>query len=362
MLNKSMTNLPKITDLEIKPGDKVIVRADLDVDLPAGRQVLEKVNETELLRLNALLPTLNYLLEKKSKIIIIGHRGRPEGVRVENLSLKPVCEKLSELLGKKIEFIPDVLPETITRNLVMLENLRFEKREEENDEEFAKSLAGLADFFVNEAFGSSHRNHASIIGISKLLPHAAGLRFEREIENLSKALVNPCLPAGRAQKPVVIIISGVKKDKIEYMNDIITFADKILIGGRLPEYLNQLPITNYQLPIKNKIILADLIADKEDITLHSVEKFKEEIAKAKTIILAGVPGKYEDEGHRQGTKEVFKAVADSDAFKIVGGGDSIVAIYMFNIQDKFNWVSVGGGAMLEFLAKGTLPGIEALLN
>jgi phosphoglycerate kinase len=348
-------NLPQLKNAVLE-NKKVIIRADLDVDFDGG--------ETELLRLNVLIPTLNYLLSKNAKIIIIGHKGRPsfaeasagkpEGAEMEKFSLRPVCQKLSELLGKEIKFIPEVLPKLIDKDLVMLENLRFDKREEENNEEFAKTLASYADIYVNEAFGSSHREHASVVGIPKFIPKYAGIRLSQEIENLSKAIENPA-------RPVVTIISGVKKDKLGYIDNIAKFSDKILIGGRLPEYIEQMANDKFQIS-NNKLILANLIADKEDITLHSVENFKTEIVKAKTIILAGVPGRYEDEGHRQGTKEVFEAVAVSNAFKIAGGGDSIVAIYMFKLQDKFNWISVGGGAMLEFLANGTLPGIDALLH
>ncbi|MEK7536493.1 MAG: phosphoglycerate kinase, partial [Patescibacteria group bacterium] len=162
-------------------------------------------------------------------------------------------------------------------------------------------------------------------------------------------------------KPLVILISGVKKDKLEMIEPLSNLADKILVGGRLPDFLgdNTISVRNQN----GKVIIGNLVMDKEDITVNTIEKFKQEIAKAKTIVLAGVLGKYEDEGHSQGTKAIFDAVGEAPAtFKIVGGGDSLVAIAKYNLQEKFDWISVGGGAMLEFLTKKTLVGIEALLN
>jgi phosphoglycerate kinase len=317
--------LPTLQSLDITPGKRVMVRADLDVDT---------TKSDEIFRLKTLIPTLQYLADKQAKIVIIGHFSRPEGKVVESMRLVPVEQKLREMA-------PNI-------NFTMLENLRFDPGEESNDPVFAQKLAAQADFYVNESFATSHRAHASIVGLPKLLPHAAGLRFVEEVANIGKVLENP-------EKPVIAIISGIKKDKLDYVEEFKKFCDQILIGGRLPEFLGE----DYQ---SDKVIVAKLVQDKEDITLNSIDLFKTEIAKAGTIILAGACGKYEDPGHLQGTKEVFEAVANSSAYKIVGGGDSLCVIGMFNFFDKFNWVSVGGGAMLEFLAKGTLPGIEALLS
>lgn len=317
-------NLPKLENQELKE-KKVLVRADLDV------------TEGENYRLEALLPTLKYLSSQSAKIILLGHRGRPEGKIVEELKMKPVEEELRKM-AEGIEF-------------EVKENLRFDPGEEANNSAFTQNLASLGDFYVNESFATSHRNAASITGLPKLLPHAAGLRFEKEIENLSKVLENP-------KKPVVFLISGLKEDKLSSVEPLEKIADKILIAGRLPDYLGD----DHPLRKDSKVIVADLIADKEDITLNSVEKFKEEINKAGTIVVAGPMGKYEDEGHRQGTKGVFEAIANSSAFKIAGGGDSVAAINLLGLASKFDWISVGGGAMLEFLVKGTLPGIQALLG
>jgi phosphoglycerate kinase len=323
-----MINLPKIDDADLEK-KRVLVRADLDVNITKSEEVY---------RLEALLPTLRYLSEKNCIITLIGHRGRPEGKVDEAFSLKPVEAKLREI-------VPDI-------DFTMQENLRFDPGEESNDPEYAKKLCEGQDFFVNEAFAASHREHASIVGIPKILPYAAGIRLSQEIENLSKVLESP-------KRPLVAIISGVKKDKLEMIPALEKICDKVLVGGRLPDYLGaDKSIREYK--DEDKIIVANLVMDKEDITLHSIDRFKSEIAKAKTIILAGVPGKYEDPGHMQGTKEVFEAVARSDAFRVVGGGDSLVAITLLHLENKFDWISVGGGAMLEFLVKGTLPGIVAL--
>ena len=319
-----MINLPKLTDLDVS-NKKVLVRADLDIDV------------TETYRLEALLPTLKYLSSKSSKIILIGHRGRPDGKVVEEFKMKPVENELRKIASG----IP----------FEILENLRLDPGEEANDLEYAKNLALLGDVYVNEAFGNSHRDHASIVGLPKLLPHAAGLRFVEEVNNLSKVFDNP-------KRPVLFIVGGVKKDKLDYIDNIKSIADKILVGGRLPAYLQD---TGY-LILDTKIIIANLLPDKEDITINSMIKFEEEIAKAGAIVLTGPMGKYEDPGHRQGTVRIFKATANSKALKIAGGGDTELAISLLELRGQFDWISVGGGAMLEFLAKRTLPGIEALLH
>lgn len=341
-----MINLPKLSDLDVN-GKKVLVRLDLDI------------SEGGDLRLEAALPTLNYLLDKKAKIIIIGHKGRPEGKIDNSLSLSETAKKLSELLGKPINFVYDIAGAEAKEEagklkegeVICLENLRFDSREEANDETFAKALAGLADFYVNDAFASSHREHASIVGIPKYLPHAAGLRLEKEIETLGKDF----------DKPVVVLISGIKKDKVEMAKKLAEIYDLVLVGGRLPEYFGDQALESVRTQT-GKLILGNLNMDKEDISLNTIERFGKEITKAKTIILAGVLGKYEDEGHSQGTQKVFTAVANSSAIKIVGGGDSIAAISKYGLTEKFNWISTGGGAMIEFLINKSLPGIEALIH
>jgi phosphoglycerate kinase len=330
--------LPRIDELDLK-GKKVLVRADLDIS------EVDKEN----FRLECLLPTLKYLSEQNCSIIVIGHRGRPSEIPdgktkeqvQEELSLKSVSEALEALLKKRWgeEKVKNL-------NMQMMENLRFNLGEEENDVSFTKHLAESGEVYINEAFAISHREHASIVGLPKFMPHAAGFRFLEEVENLSKVFENPV-------RPVVAIISGIKKDKMDYIEPFKEFTDKILIAGRLPEFM---PEDNAD----PKLLIAKLLPDKEDITIHSIENFIDEIKKAKTIIVSGPIGKYEEEGHRMGTERVFYAVANSSAFKVAGGGDTISALNLLGLRDKFDWLSVGGGAMLEFLTKKTLPGIDVL--
>jgi 3-phosphoglycerate kinase len=239
---------------------------------------------------------------------------------------------------------------------VVKENLRFNPGEEGNDENFAKEIASWGDAYVNEAFASSHRDHASIVGVPKLLPHAAGFRFEKEVETLSKVFEN-------AEHPVVFLLSGVKEDKLNYLEGIKKISDKVLIGGRLPDYMGDEKLVSVRSRRENEqVIVGNLTMDKEDITLNTIERFEKEIAKAKTTVVSGPLGKYEDEGHRQGTEKVFKAIAASPAYKIAGGGDTEKALQVLSVVEGFDWISVGGGAMLEFLTKKTLPGIEALFK
>lgn len=322
-------NLPKLTDIDVA-GKRVLLRADLDIDIG------------ETYRLEAIVPTLKYLSSKSAKITVIGHLGRPGGKVVEQLKIAPVAEALKKVSGG-IEF-------------EVLENLRFNPGEETGDINFAKELAGKGDIYINEAFATSHRNSASITTLPKLLPHAAGMRFAEEVENLSKVFENPA-------KPVIFVIGGSKDDKKEYIQALEPLADKILVGGRLPEYYGDQALESVRnVPDGAKLIIANLNQDKEDITLNSIERFEKEIESAGTIVLAGPMGRYEDAGHRQGTERVFKKVSESSAFKIVGGGDSLSVLSLYSLKDKFDWVSVGGGAMLEFLGRRTLPGIEALIK
>lgn len=336
-----MIKLPELEDSDIS-GKRVLLRLDLDVD-------------EDYSRIEAAKETFDILKEKNCKVIAIGHYGRPEGTSNEKYSLKRLFPIVEKITGMRTDFCQEAVGEkakyavesTSPGNILLLENLRFYPGEEKNDPEFVKDLASLGEFYVNEAFAVCHREHASITGLSFVLPHAAGVRLQEEIEVLSGILENP-------KRPVVAVVSGVKKDKIDRIESILDKVDRVLVGGRLPLYYGE------NNPNPEKMIMAKLVPDTEDITLHSIERFKEEIAKAGTIILAGVPGKYEDEGHRQGTKEVFNAIANSTAFKVAGGGDAEAAITLLGLNDKFDWISVGGGSFLEFLAKGTLPGIEAL--
>jgi phosphoglycerate kinase len=350
-----MVNLPKLEDLDIT-GKRVIVRADLDVDVSEG---------VVPLRIKALKLTLDYLLGKQCKVIVIAHKGKPKGTFIKELSLREVSETLSSSIGKKIDFCDEVVGKSVKEKagklnpgeILVIENLRFDLREEEGDLGFAQEIASLGECYINESFAESHREVSSIVKIPELLPHGAGLRFIDEVRNLSRVLDNP-------KRPLVMVISGVKEDKLSYMESLSKIADKILIGGRLPDFIDR-ENSDIQLPRSDdeKIIVAQLNQDKEDITIRSIEKFEEEIGKGGTVVVSGPLGKFEDEGHRLGTERVFKAtVANKNAFKVAGGGDTESAISILKMEAQFDWVSVGGGAMLEYLAKGTLPGIQALIN
>jgi phosphoglycerate kinase len=317
-----MMNLPKLTDIDVA-GKRVLLRLDLDTN-----------PDPSDLRIKASKETVEYLHSKNSKVIIIGHKGRPDGKVDESLSLKPF--------------------ESLFPDCEIKENLRFNPGEETNDEAYAHEIASWGDVFVNDAFASSHRAHASIVGVPKFLPHAIGLHFALEIEHLENVFENP-------KRPLIFLISGAKEDKISYITKFEEIADKVLVGGRLPDMLGDRGLESVRTQ-NGKVIVGNLGMDKEDITLNTIERFEKEISEANTIVVSGPLGKFEDTGHRQGTERVVKAVAMSHATKIAGGGDTEAALKLFGVIDSFDWVSVGGGAMLEFLSKKSLPGIEALLK
>lgn len=320
-------------------GKRVVLRGDLDVKV--GTEVVE--ND----RLRFLVDDVGKILDKgPAKIVLIGHRGRPprEGAGVLEFSLKPLKNYLSEKLGMEVGFVSGI--EEAEGKVLLVENLRFFEGEEKNEEEFSKRISALGDLYVNDAFGSSHREHASIVGVPKFLPHLAGPHFLEEVKNLGRVIDKP-------KKPVVFVVSGAKEGKLDYLDDIKKRADRVLVGGLLPTLLPE----DYK---DEKVVLARLIADREDITINSAERFEEIIESAGTVVVSGPLGKFEEEGHRQGTKRVFEAVAKSGAFRVAGGGDTEAALELLDLKDGFDWVSTGGGAALHFLAKGTLPGIEAL--
>jgi phosphoglycerate kinase len=312
-----MINLPTVDILNFF-GKNVLVRGDFDVE------------NGENPRADSIREMVRYLFGKNAaKIKVIGHTETDYDLAFQ----------------LKNEF----------PNIEFDSGLRKNPGEKENNIEFARDLAVGWNIYINESFATSHRQHASIVTLPKVIKGnggdvCVGIRFQKEIENLNKVISDP-------KRPVIMAISGIKEDKLSYIEPFCKFADKILIGGKLPDLLNQEVINN------EKIIIADLIADREDVTIHSIEKFEDEISKAGTVVVSGPVGKFEDEGHRQGTEMVFRSVvANKDAFKLAGGGDTERAIQILDVVDGFDWISVGGGAMLEFLANGTLPGIEALMG
>lgn len=334
--------LPDLRDFDLT-GKKVLLRTDYDVPLRSAQGKLEVGDDT---RIQDSLPTINLLLSKKAKIILLSHLGRPEGKVVPELSLEPVVKSLTSLLYRN-EVKSTGNGWQIGEEIVLLENLRFDPGEEENSPEFAKELASQGDFFVNDAFAASHREHASIVGLPRLLPHAAGLDLLEEVRVLSKILESP-------KRPVVIILGGVKKDKLEIVPGLLSWADRVLIGGKLADYPKAKNLGNHHLKV------AVLTKSGEDVTIESAEKFIEEIRGAGTIIWSGPLGRVEDSVFEKGTKIFAEAMAESSAFRVVGGGDTEAALTKFGLVDKIDYISSGGGAMLEFLANGDLPGLKAL--
>ena len=337
--------LPTISDFNLK-GKRVLLRADLDV------------SPKDDWRLQLLKPTLDHLIKSGAKTIIIGHRGRPQGVDGA-FSLLPVAKKLEHIVKKEIQFIYDItgkethdeIGKMQNGYIVMLENLRFDKGEEENDPEFVKRLASLGDFYLNESFADCHREHSSIVGLPKLLPHAVGFRLQKEVENLGHILENP-------RHPVVVIIGGSKTEKAKYIDKLLDSVDWVLAGGILPYVVSSYCRSKDG---KTCVAAAHLTPSGGDIDQASATNFAAIARVAGTIVWNGPLGEYEKKEYRSGTEIMAKAVAKNrDAYKIVGGGDTISALKKIGVLEKMDWVSTGGGAMLEYLAYGTLPGIEAL--
>jgi phosphoglycerate kinase len=349
-------NLPKIENIDLS-GKRIFVRLDLDVPLDKKDNSDGKFGYVirDSSRLDTSRETINILLENGAKqVYLAGHIGRPDG---EGKYISTFCllKPLSEIYNKPVTFQPimnenssqeNIDPmDGVTHQLVLLKNLRADSREMKNDSTFSRTLANLADLYVNESFAESHREAASIVGIPKYIPHAAGIHFVREVENLSRVFENP-------KKPVIVILGGAKEDKLSYIEGFKSFADTIHIVGALPKFMEESK--------DSKVVIANLLPDKEDITITSIERIEQDVAKAGTVILVGPIGKYEEEGHRLGTQRVFEALGKSSAFKVAGGGDTESAITLLGFAKAFSWISIGGGASLELLTKHTLPGIEAL--
>lgn len=323
-------------------GKRVLLRLDLDIKVVRVR-ARERVMED--FRLKASIPTFKYLIDHGAKkIVVLGHRGRPEGKIVDSLSLNPIGKYLEKLLIKELG-----KEKVKNTDVFMLENLRFNPGEEENDTEFAKELTKEGDVYVNEAFGASHREHASIVELPCLLPHAAGLRLQEEVETLSQVLNNP-------KQPVVFVLGGGKMDKAILVDKLLNRGEFVLVGGVLSEKL-----TSYCREKDGRmcVVAARLTHGGEDITPDSARNFAEIIKSAGTVIWNGPLGDI-DSGFWEGTQIIADAVADSRGYKIVGGGDTVRALNTLGFLDKMNWISTGGGAMLEFLAYGDLPGLKAL--
>lgn len=323
----------------------VLVRGDLDVEV-------EKDHVVEDFRLRMMLPTLKYLLKMNAKIVVCGHLGRPEGYDI-TYTLSPIVKWFSEFLGIAVGFSenwytnPQEVRSLLTKDrVVVLQNLRFYAEEEENRAPFVRLLASFADVYVNEAFSASHRDHASIVGVPRLLPAYAGLRLSEEVKELKAIRENPA-------RPLVMIMGGGKADtKVPIVSGMSTYADTILLGGKLMFAKELEGIKGVRFPV-------DAIGI-EDIGPKSAELFETYIDKAATIVWNGPMGVYEKEEFSHGTRRIAEAVLNSGARTVIGGGDTIAAMNAFGLLKKFDFVSTGGGAMLEYLGEGTLPGLEAL--
>lgn len=322
-------------------GKRVLLRADLDVPLKS-----DEIGEDY--RLKALLPTIKYLLDQKARVLIIGHAGRPGGKPDPSLSLKPVSDWFSKELNQEVEFINE-LPITNYQlpNIALLENLRFWEGEEKNDPVFAEKLAELGDIFVNDAFAASHRAHASIAGITKHLPSFAGLRLEEEVRELGGILENP-------DRPLVFVLGGAKTEtKMPLVPDFARIADRVILGGLL--------MFDKKLEGTPRVVFPTDAADAYDIGPESIKLFVQIIKDAKTVVWNGPLGKWEDNRYEIGTRAIAEELAILDTAKtVVGGGDTIAALNAFGLLKDMDYVSMGGGAMLEFLAGKKLPGLEAL--
>lgn len=386
-----------VRDLDVA-GKKVLVRVDFNVPLN------DKGEITDDTRITASLPTIQYLLEQKAAVILMAHLGRPKGQIKPELSLAPVAKHLGKLLGKKILFAPDCVGEAAQAaasklkpgHILLLENLRFHKEEEKNDMEFAEKLASLADLYVNDGFGVSHRAHASVEGVTHFLPAAAGFLLEREIQYVGQAVTNPL-------HPFVAIIGGAKvSDKIGVISNLLDKVDTLLIGGGMAntflaaqgykmgkslveedkldlakELLAKAKKNKVNMLLPTDLVMAAAFApDAEhvtekvknlnqaymalDIGAETSKAYAEALADAKMIVWNGPMGVFEMDAFCKGTEAVAKAVAKSRATSIVGGGDSVAAIEKLGLAKRITHISTGGGASLEYLEGKVLPGVAAL--
>jgi phosphoglycerate kinase len=342
--------MKKIQEAQLE-NKKVLLRVDFNVALENGKV-------KEIFKIKAAQETINYLLEKKSKVALISHLGRPNGEKKLEFSLGQMINDVQDVLGVKIKFVSDCIGGEVFKaieslsdgEIALLENVRFYAGDEDNDENFSKDLAVGFDIFINDAFSVCHRDQASVTGVTKFLPSYAGLRLQKEVEEMEKIKNN-------FERPAVAIIGGAK---IETKLPVIKFFeekyDNILVGGKIAnEALDQ------KIQFGEKVILpVDFVDDRLDIGEKTLEKFKEIISRAKTIAWNGPTGKFEEEKYAVSSNEVLKAVLISSAYTVVGGGETLEILEKNNAMEKINFVSTGGGAMLEYLSGGKMPGIEVL--
>lgn len=382
-------------------GRRVLMRVDFNVPLD------DKRNITSDKRIVASLPSIKYVIENGGRLILMSHLGRPKGDPSPEFSLDVVAKKLSELLGREVKFVNDctgadtekAVTDLKDGEILLLENVRFHKEEEKNDPEFAKKLAALGDIYINDAFGTAHRAHASTEGVCKYIKKcAAGFLMNKELQFLGKLLANP-------DKPFIAILGGAKvSDKIKVINNLLNIVDGMIIGGGMAytfikaqgKNIGKSICDNNDIPVAKEILKKaldknipiylpiDHIVAKEfredaesmevlrdsidegwqgmDIGPKTIEKFRNVILKSKTIFWNGPMGVFEFEKFSKGTLEIGKAIAESGAVSIVGGGDSASALKKLKLTDKMTHVSTGGGASLEFMEGVELPGVAALTD
>lgn len=340
-----------ISDLKDFHDKTVIVRIDTDVDIKNGKII----DDT---RLVSSLETIKYITSHHGNVILIGHSGRPEGKVNLEYTLKPVAEWFAkEFTGEaKDTSFATFSGWVITPHISLLENLRFYKEEEENDATFAKNLASLGNIFVNEAFAVSHRKHASLYSVSEHLPSYAGFHLQKEVEALSHVLKNP-------KRPFAILIGGAKLEtKLPLVEKMHKIADFVLVGGKIAEEQRTLVKVQHEKVEghKSAILVADNSESGLDITEKDAENFMQILQLAKTIVWNGPLGKMGDAKTEENTLKIAKCIAESKAYTVVGGGDSLSLLKQHSMLSKFSFVSTGGGAMLEFLSGKELPGIKAL--
>ncbi len=396
-----MLNKKTVKDLDVK-GKKVLLRCDFNVPMDEDRNI------TDDRRIESSLPTINYLLDQGARLILMSHLGRPKGKANKDFSLDKVAERLGELLGREVLFLQDdrVYSEDVKAavdkleegQVALLENTRFREEEEKNGEEFSKELASLADLYVNDAFGTSHRSHSSNVGVASQLPSAVGFLVEKELEVMGKALEE-------AERPFIAILGGAKvSDKIGVIENLIDKVDTIIIGGGMAytffkaqgyevgtsileedkidlakEILEKAEKENVKILLPVDVVVAKEFKNDTEIKTVDIDKipenmmgldsgpktrelFEEEIKKAKTVIWNGPMGVFEMENFRKGTDGIAKAMAESDATTIIGGGDSASAVEQAGYSDKISHISTGGGASLELLEGKILPGIGSIDN
>ncbi len=392
-------NKKTIKDIDLK-GKKVLVRCDFNVPMD------ENKNITDNARIVAALPTIKYLLENNCAIILCSHLGRPKGEFKPEFSLKPVAKELSNLLNKQVIMSNDVIGEDTKKKaealkngeIMLLENVRFHREETDNDPEFSKQLASLAEIYVNDAFGAAHRAHSSTAGVAQYLPAVAGLLIEKELKFLGNALNNP-------ERPFIAILGGAKvSDKIGVIDNLLEKVDTLMIGGGMAYTffkaqgyevgkslceLDKLDLARelmekaknkgvkLMLPIDTKVgkefdintesktvKYTEIPTDWEgfDIGEETIKLFSEELRKAKTVVWNGPLGLFEFPQFAIGTNEIAKVLSEINATTIIGGGDSAAAVKKAGLQDKMTHISTGGGASLEFLEGKKLPGIECLMD